>query len=132
MLGTGPLAWFSKVSLQPIVSVITSFVLLVFAALLALSKIIPIGPFKDAVVLKLAASFLTDWFGGARTLLRDPGQSANVRTRVQMTIKALRAYGCRNVVIVAHSGGTMVSLMTLTDPAFPELRAQSWSRSARP
>jgi len=124
MLGTGFFSKLGRLSLQPIVSVITSFVLLVFAVLLAVAKVIPIGPLKDAVILRLAASFLTDWFGGARTLLRDHAQSANVRTRLLTTIKALRAYGCRSIVLVAHSGGTMVSLMTLTDPAFPRLRVQ--------
>src|SRR4029453_295575 len=34
------------------------------------------------------------------------------------------AYGCRDVVIIAHSGGTMVSLTTLTDPAFAGLRVE--------
>jgi hypothetical protein len=41
-----------------------------------------------------------------------------------MSIKALRAYGCRDVVVIAHSGGTMVSLTTLTDPAFKGLAVQ--------
>jgi pimeloyl-ACP methyl ester carboxylesterase len=123
-LGPGLGAFIGRISLQPIVSVVTSFFLLLFVLLLGLARIIPFGPLRDAVVLRLAASFLTDWFGGARTLLRDAGQSANVRNRLVMTIKALRAYGCRDVVIVAHSGGTMVSLMTLTDPAFPNLRVQ--------
>jgi hypothetical protein len=121
---SGRWAILGRISLQPIVSVVTSFVLLLFVLLLALARVIPFGPLRDAVVLRLAASFLTDWFGGARTLLRDPGQSANVRHRLLMTIKALRAYGCRDVVVIAHSGGTMVSLTTLTDPAFRGLRIQ--------
>jgi len=120
----GPGAFFARLSLQPIVSVLTSFVLLLFVLLLALSKLIPFGPLRDAVVLRLAASFLTDWFGGARTLLLDPAQSANVRYRLLTTVKALRAYGCRDVIIIAHSGGTMVSMTTLTDPAFQGLRVQ--------
>ncbi|HEX5013632.1 MAG TPA: hypothetical protein VFV72_05660 [Candidatus Limnocylindrales bacterium] len=123
-LGAGLGAIIGRISLQPIVSVITSFVLLLFFLLLGIAKIIPFGPLRDAVVLRLAASFLTDWFGGARTLLLDAGQSANVRHRLLMTIKALRAYGCRDVVIIAHSGGTMASLTTLTDPAFANLRVQ--------
>ena len=124
MVGAGPLGTIVRGTLRPFISVITSFVLLVLAVLLGLAKLIPIGPLRDAVVLRLASSFITDWFGGARTLLLDTGQSANVRHRLVMTIKALRAYGCRNVVIIAHSGGTMVSLMTLTDPAYPKLRVQ--------
>jgi hypothetical protein len=124
MLGSGIMATLGRVSLQPIVSVITSFVLLLFLVLLGIAKLIPFGPLRDAVVLRLAASFLTDWFGGARTLLLDTAQSANVRHRLLMTIKALRAYGCRSVVLVAHSGGTMVSLTTLTDPHFESVRVQ--------
>jgi hypothetical protein len=120
----GRWAIVGRISLQPIVSVLTSFVLLLFVLLLAIAKILPFGPLRDAVVLRLAASFLTDWFGGARTLLRDPSQSANVRYRLLMAIKALRAYGCRDVVIIAHSGGTMVSLTTLTDPAFAGVKVQ--------
>jgi hypothetical protein len=121
---SGRWAILGRISLQPIVSVVTSFVLLLFVLLLAITKVIPFGPLRDAVVLRLAASFLTDWFGGARTLLRDAGQSANVRYRLLTTIKALRAYGCRDVVIIAHSGGTMVSLTTLTDPAFAGVRVE--------
>lgn len=125
MLGeTGPMAFLGKVSLLPLVSVITSFVLLVFLILLGLAKLIPFGPLRDAVVLRIASSFLTDWFGGARTILLDAAQSANVRHRLAMTVKALRAYGCRDVVLVAHSGGTIVSLTTLTDPAYPSLRVE--------
>jgi len=122
MLGQGVVGTIARVSVQAFVSVIVSFVLLVLLALLGISRLIPFGPLQDAVTLRVASSFITDWFGGARTLLRDPAQSANVRGRLVATIKALRAYGCRHVVIVAHSGGTMVSLMTLTDPAYSKLR----------
>ncbi len=123
-LGQGPLGKVARLSFGAFVSVIVSFVLLLFVTLLGISRLIPFGPLKNAVALSLAASFLTDWFGGARTLLRDPAQSANVRTRLVTTIKALRAYGCRDVVIVAHSGGTMVSFTSLTDPAYPRLKVQ--------
>lgn len=124
ILGRGIVGKIAQVSLQAFISVIVSFVLLVFLVLLGISRLIPFGPLRNAVTLRLAASFITDWFGGARTLLRDPAQSANVRGRLVATIKALRAYGCRHVVIVAHSGGTMVSLMTLTDPAYPRLQVE--------
>jgi hypothetical protein len=119
--GKGPLHHIARLSVQPFVSVTVSFALLLLIAALTISRFIPIESVRSAVTLRLASAFLTDWFGGARTLLRDPAQSANVRHRLVMTIKALRAYGCRRVVIVAHSGGTIVSLTTLTDPAYPKL-----------
>jgi hypothetical protein len=124
MLGRGFFGNVARVSLQALISVIAAFTLLFFAVLLGITKLVPFGPLKDFVSLQLAASWLTDGFGGARTLLLDPAQSANVRSRLVATIKALRAYGCRNVVIVAHSGGTMVSLQTLTDPAYQQLQVE--------
>ncbi|MEW5992491.1 MAG: hypothetical protein AB1736_14270 [Chloroflexota bacterium] len=122
MLGRGILGWAARVSLQALVSVVVAVGMLVFAVLLALTKVVPFGLLKDFVALQLAASQLTGNFGGARTLLRDPAQSANVRGRLVATIKALRAYGCRRIVVIGHSGGTMVSLQTLTDPAYPRLK----------
>src|SRR4029079_6718305 len=44
--------------------------------------------------------------------------------RLRSTRRRRRAYVCRDVVIIAHSGGTMVSLTTLTDPAFAGLRVE--------
>jgi hypothetical protein len=122
--GTGLGGTIVRESLRTVISVIVSFTLLIYLVLLAVAKLVPIGPLRDAAVLQLASSFLTDWFGGARTLLRDPAQSANVRTRLVNAVKALRSYGCREVMIIAHSGGTMVSYMTLTDPAYSRLRVQ--------
>jgi hypothetical protein len=122
LLGTDVVARAARASLQAIVSVVVAFAMLVFAVLLGISKLLPIGPLKDFVALQAASSWLTGNFGGARTLLRDPAQSANVRSRLVAAIKALRAYGCRHIVVIGHSGGTMVSLQTLTDPAYPRLR----------
>jgi hypothetical protein len=122
MLGSGPLGRAARWSLQALVSVVISFALLAFAVLLGVTKLVPFGPLKDFVALQAASSSLTGNFGGARTLLRDPAQSANVRGRLVATIKALRAYGCRHIVVIGHSGGTMVSLQTLTDPAYRRLR----------
>jgi hypothetical protein len=119
--GEGRLKWLATASVQPFVSAIVSFALLLLIAGLAITRLIPIESIRSAAALKLASTFLTDWFGGARTLLRDPAQSANVRHRLVQTIKALRAYGCQRVVVIAHSGGTIVSLTTLTDPAYPKL-----------
>jgi hypothetical protein len=121
MFGSGRMSWLATASVQPFVSVIVSFALLLLIAGLAITRLIPIESIRSAAALKLASTFLTDWFGGARTLLRDQAQSANVRHRLVQSIKALRAYGCQRVVIVAHSGGTIVSLTTLTDPAYPDL-----------
>jgi hypothetical protein len=119
--GSGKLHQLARISVLPFVSVIVAFALILMIVGLAVTRFIPIESIRAAATLRLASAFLTDWFGGARTLLRDPAQSANVRNRLVMTVKALRAYGCRRVIVIAHSGGTIVSLTTLTDPAFPKL-----------
>ena len=124
MLGHGILGHLGRISLQALVSVIAAFGFLVFSVLLGLAKLLPFGPFKEFVALQQASDLLTGNFGGARTLLKDPDQSANVRGRLVATVKALRAYGCRQIVVIGHSGGTMVSLQTLTDPAYPRLKIQ--------
>jgi hypothetical protein len=122
MLGHGILGHLGRVSLQAVISVIAAFGFLVFSVVLGLAKLLPFGPLKEFVALQQASDLLTGNFGGARTLLEDPDQSANVRGRLVATIKALRAYGCRQIVVIGHSGGTMVSLQTLTDPAYPRLK----------
>ena len=61
--GGGKLAGLAKVSLRAFISVIVSFVLLLYFVLLGIAKLVPFGPLRNAVVLQLAASFMTDWFG---------------------------------------------------------------------
>jgi hypothetical protein len=67
-------------------------------------------------------SFLVEWFGDLPVLIDDHVQSANVRARLARSIERLRADGCDAVVIVAHSGGALVSFETLLDPAYAHLQ----------
>ncbi|MDF2734759.1 MAG: hypothetical protein K0S97_1382 [Chloroflexota bacterium] len=88
-------------------------------------RIIPIDALQQSAFVRGLEFFLVDWFGDVRVLLADRAQAANIRNRVALSIRALHGYGCDRVVIVAHSGGTIVSYMTLTDPALlgdPNLR----------
>ena len=82
---------------------------------------IPIQLVKDVAAEGLLDSFLVDWFGDLPTLLDEPVQAANVRARVAGTVKRLRDDGCDAVVIVAHSGGALVSFSTLLDPAYLDI-----------
>ncbi len=66
-------------------------------------------------------SFLVDWFGDLPILIDDPVQSANVRERLARSIDGLVADGCDAIVIVAHSGGALVSFEFLLDPAYATL-----------
>jgi hypothetical protein len=93
-------------------------VLLAYAPLRA----IPIAPIQNMAALKTADNFLTRWFGELPDIISDPVQSANVRARLVSAIQGLQAEGCGRFVIVAHSGGAIVSFTTLCDPAFIDIR----------
>ena len=85
-------------------------------------RAIPIAPLQNMAALKTADNFLTRWFGELPDITTDPVQSANVRTRLATAIRGLQAEGCGRVVIVAHSGGAIVSFTTLCDPIFLDIK----------
>jgi hypothetical protein len=85
-------------------------------------RAIPIQPIQDMAALKTADNFLTRWFGELPDIINDPVQSANVRTRLVAAIRGLTDDGCGRIVVVAHSGGAIVSFTTLCDPAFMDLK----------
>jgi hypothetical protein len=81
-------------------------------------RAIPIQPIQNLAALKTADNFLTRWFGEMPDIINDPVQAANVRARLVAAIRGLRAEGCGRIVVVAHSGGAIVSFTTLCDPAY--------------
>ncbi len=84
-------------------------------------RAIPIAPIQNMAALKTADNFLTRWFGELPDIISDPVQSANVRARLVAAIRGLQAEGCGRIVIVAHSGGAIVTFTTLCDPAFMDV-----------
>jgi hypothetical protein len=86
-------------------------------------RLIPVKAIQNAAILRSADSFLTDWFGDLPDVLEDPVQAANVRARIAESIAGLREQlGCGSIVVVAHSGGAIMSFTTLLDPAYEEQR----------
>jgi hypothetical protein len=118
---TGGLIAMARVLLVPFVTVLVAVVLSVFAIVRALSAIIPIAAVRNSAVLKSFDGFLTGWFGDIRVLLYDPAQSSNIRAGLARSIRGLREAGCTSIVVLAHSGGAMVSYLTLTDPALDDV-----------
>jgi hypothetical protein len=81
-------------------------------------KSLPIPAFKDLTTAPLDW-FLAEWFGDLRVLLHDRAQAANLRRRLALTIDKIRFYSAADeVVVVAHSGGTVLSYMFLADPQY--------------
>lgn len=91
-----------------------TLVLLVYAPF----RHLPITALREAAILTSADNFLTTWLGDLPDILDDPVQAANVRARLAETIEGLRSQGCDRIVVVAHSGGAIVSFTTLVDPAY--------------
>ena len=99
---------------------VTALVILVFI-LFRILRAIPWKPLQDFAALTIIQSFLVDWFGDLRVLLTDRIQAANIRARLAEAIQDCLDAGCGTIVVVAHSGGTMVGYMTLADPAYKHL-----------
>jgi hypothetical protein len=87
-------------------------------------RLIPIKAVQNAAILRSADSFLTTWFGDLPDVLDDPTQAANVRARVAESIARLERDGCGSMVLVAHSGGAIVSFTTLLDEVYLQHRVQ--------
>jgi hypothetical protein len=110
----------AEMGLSSVVSVVVTFGLLGYALLRAAARVIPYRPLQDALARLSLDTFLTASWGDVYVLLDDPVQAANIRGQVAKTIQALRAFGCGRVVVVAHSGGAIISYMALSDPALCE------------
>ncbi len=82
---------------------------------------VPLPAIRDFAVRRMVDSFLIDWFGDLPVLLDDSVQAANVRARLARSIQRLVDDDCDAIVIVAHSGGALVSFETLLDPAYAHL-----------
>jgi hypothetical protein len=83
---------------------------------------VPIPVIQDFAARRMLDSFLVEWFGDLPVLLDEPVQSANVRARVARSIELMLEDECDAIVIVAHSGGALVTFEMLLDPAYARLR----------
>jgi len=107
----------AKVGVGLYFQAISALVLVLYGALRSVEKILPIGPLKNGALTRPIDTFVLDWFGDVYVLLGDPAQAASVRGRLIDALNDLHGNNCSSVAIVAHSGGAIVSYMTLADPA---------------
>ena len=101
---------------------ISSLVLVLYGALRTVEKVLPIGPLRSGALTGPIDRFVLEWFGDVYVLLRDPAQAASVRGRLVEALRDLDANDCGTIVIAAHSGGAIVSYMTLADQAYKGVR----------
>ena len=109
--------WLTGLLLAPTVLVGT-LLLLLYAPFRA----IPFKPLRDLAVFRQADNYLVRWIGELPVLLGDPVQAANVRARAAEAIEGLEQQGCGRIVIVAHSGGAIVSFTMLLDPIYLDMK----------
>ncbi len=105
---------------------VSALILVIYGALRTIEKLLPIGPLKNGALTRPIDNFMLDWFGDVYVLLSDPAQAASVRGRLVDAIQDLHAANCETVVVVAHSGGAIVSYMMLADPAYKHLRVDTF------
>jgi hypothetical protein len=94
---------------------------LIVLAIYAPLRSIPIKAIRERAELATLDAQLVGAFGDLPVLLDDPVQAAIVRSRLADAIRWVRARGCEDVVLVAHSGGAIVSFATLLDDAYHDL-----------
>jgi hypothetical protein len=112
----------ARVSAALYLQAISALVLVLYGTLRSIEKLVPIGPLKNGALTRPIDQFMLEWFGDVFVLLADPAQAASVRGRLVDALHDLHAADCDTVVIVAHSGGAIVSYMTLADPANRDIR----------
>lgn len=104
------------VFLRPFVWLATALAVVLYLVL-SLVRLIPYKPLQDFALFTALDAFLIDWFGDLRVLLTDRAQAASIRGRAIDAIRACADEGCASVVVIGHSGGTIVGYTTLTDEA---------------
>lgn len=103
--------------LNGVATAVSVLALAVYAPLRA----IPIKAIRERAELASLDAQLVTAFGDLPVLLDDPVQAAIVRERLAETIRWVRDRGCTEVVLIAHSGGAIVSFSTLLDEAYHDL-----------
>lgn len=122
-LRPGPLAGLlEKLGAGLFLQAASTLLLLLYGALRSIEKLLPIGPLKNGALTRPIDNFVLEWFGDVHVLLGDPAQSASVRARLIDAIWDLEAIDCKPITIVAHSGGAIVTYLTLADPVTARLR----------
>lgn len=115
--GSGPSAplvtFLRRIGLRVFLVAVASLLLFLYGILRVVAGLIPIGPFRDGLLTRAIDNFMLEWFGDVYVLIADRAQSAEIRRRFEAAAWALRDAGCERIVVVAHSGGAIVSLMAM-------------------
>ena len=106
---------------RSLLSVVATSASVLALAVYAPFRAIPIKAIRERAEMASLDAQLVSAFGDLPVLLDDPVQAAIVRERLADAIRWVRDRGCEDVVLIAHSGGAIVSYSTLLDDAFRDL-----------
>ena len=115
--GAGPSArivtFLRLIGLRVFLVAVASLVLFLYGLLRLITGVIPVGPLRNGLLTRAIDNFVLEWFGDVYVLIADRAQGAEIRRRFEAAAWALQAAGCERIVVVAHSGGAIVSLMSM-------------------
>lgn len=106
---------------RSVLSTIATGASVIALAIYAPLRAVPIKTIRQWAELASLDAQLVSAFGDLPVLLDDPVQAAIVRERLAEAIRWVRDRGCNEVVLIAHSGGAIVSYSTLLDDAYRDL-----------
>jgi len=108
-------SWLVSVGAWAYLQAFSALLLLLYGVLRSIESLIPIGPLADGALTRPIDRFVLEWFGDVFVLLGVPAQAASVRGRLARAVDDLHDAGSDEIVVIAHSGGAIVSWTTLAD-----------------
>ncbi len=117
--------WLDRIwQYQPVrrlLSGVATTISVVALAIYAPLRAVPIKAIRERAELASLDAQLVSAFGDLPVLLDDQVQAAIIRSRLADAIRWVRERGCDEVILIAHSGGAIVSYATLLDEAYRDL-----------
>ncbi len=114
-------SWLVQAGAWAYLQAFSALLLLLYGALRSIESLLPIGPLANGALTRPIDRFVLEWFGDVFVLLGVPAQAASVRGRLSRAIGDMKDAGAKEIVVIAHSGGAIVSWTTLADDAAAEL-----------
>ena len=115
-------SWLLQVGAWAYLQAFSALLLLIYGVLRSIEALIPVGPLANGALTRPIDRFVLEWFGDVFVLLGVPATAASVRGRLARAIADLAGAQADEIVVIAHSGGAIVSWTTLADENTQDLR----------
>ena len=115
-------SWLVQAGAWAYLQAFSALLLLLYGVLRSIESLIPIGPLANGALTRPIDRFVLEWFGDVFVLLGVPAQAASVRGRLARAVGDLQAARADEIVVIAHSGGAIVTWTTLADEDTADLQ----------